>query len=257
MAENLIRYRVDPKEASKIEPDEGRAQIIRICHLLWEKGYVAARDGNVSIRLSENRFLCTPSGFSKGLLDSEQILLIDQKGQTVESSPSHARLRASSEFLLHLEAYRRRPDVFAVVHAHPPTAVALSAAGIGLAHCLIPDVVLALGQIPTAAYATPSSQEGATVISDLIARYDAVVLPRHGSVTVGSTVLDAYLLLEKVEQVAKMTATLYSLGEPTPLPTAEIQKLVAWRRDQGLVKPEHGQDLCSLCGISHFALDDR
>lgn len=259
VSDTLIRYRIEDHKRPAPDVDEARKQIVQVCHLLWQKGYVAAKDGNVSVRLDDNRFLCTPSGFSKGLLQAEQILLINQQSEPIEEDATSSRvsrngaLRASSEFLLHLEAYRRRPDIFAVVHAHPPTAVALSIAGIGLAHCLIPDMVLALGQIPTVEYATPSSREGAMAISERIARYDALVLPRHGSVSVGATPLDAYLVLEKIEQVAQMTKTIFALGTPEPLPLDEIAKLVQWRRDQGLVQPEHENDLCSLCGFSHFA----
>jgi L-fuculose-phosphate aldolase len=149
---------------------------------------------------------------------------------------------------MHLEAYRLRPDVNAVVHAHPPTAVALSIAGISLAQCLLPEVVLGFGLIPTTAYATPASAEGVAVIRDLVTRYDALILQRHGSLTVGSSVLDAYLKLEKLEQVAEITRTLVTVGGGPPLPPEELAKLVAWRERQGLMKPGMADDFCRACG---------
>jgi L-fuculose-phosphate aldolase len=135
------------------------------------------------------------------------------------------------------------------VHAHPPTAVALSIAGISLARCLLPEVVLALCLIPTTDYATPSRAEGAAVIRDLIARYDAVVLRRHGSLTVGTSPVDAYLKLEKLEATAVITKTLVQLGHDHPLPPEEVDKLVAWREAQGLMKPGQAEDLCRECGV--------
>lgn len=254
MTDPLIRYvKATPEPVQKTE-EELRQEIIRVCHLLAQKGLVSAMDGNVSARLAEGRFLCTPSGFNKGMLAADHLLVVDWDVEPVgPRTEANRQLRPSSEMLLHLEAYRQRPDIAAVVHAHPPTAVALSLVNISLAHCLIPDVVVSLGMIPTTGYATPSSREGARVISDLIRRWDALVLPRHGSVTVGNSPLEAYLRLEKLEQAAQMTKIAYELGVPQPLAEEDIAKLVAWRRAQGLIRPDQDQDRCAICGVSHFA----
>jgi L-fuculose-phosphate aldolase len=228
-----------------------RHEIIQVCHLLHQKDYCVATDGNVSARLDDERFLVTPSGFSKGLLRPNQLLVIDWEAKPVgvgRYGPQRD-LRPSSEILLHLEAYRQRPDVRALVHAHPPIAVALSIAGISLARCLLPEVVMTLGMIPTTEYATPASAEGAVVIRDLIQRYDALILRRHGSVTVGPTVLDAYLKLEKLEHAALITKTLLDLGREDPFPKDEIAKLVQWRADRGLMQPGQIDDLCQACGV--------
>jgi len=217
---------------------------------MWQKGYVAATDGNVSARLGKDRFLCTPSGFSKGLLRPEQLVVVDWEANPVGPAYGAAQeLLPSSEMLTHLEAYRLRPDVQAVVHAHPPTAVALSIAGISLARCLLPEVVLAFCMIPTAEYATPSSADGAAVIRELIRRYDALVLRRHGTLTVGRSAVDAYLKLEKLEATAIITKTLVQLGKDHELPPEEVKKLVAWREAQGLMKPGQAEDLCTQCGV--------
>lgn len=253
MADTGIRYqKVKLDERPRTEP-QLREEVIQVCQLMWQKGYVAATDGNVSHRLGKDRFLCTPSGFSKGLIRADQLVVVDWEARPVGPAYGAARdLLPSSEMLTHLEAYRQRPDIQAVVHAHPPTAVALSIAGISLARCLLPEVVLAFCMIPTAEYSTPSSAEGAAVIRDLITRYDAVVLRRHGSLTVGRTAVDAYLKLEKLEATAVITKTLVALGRDVDLPREEVEKLVAWRDAQGLTKPGQVEDLCTECGVCNL-----
>ena len=129
--------------------EEGlREEIIRVCRLVYQKGYVAATDGNVSARLNDQYILATPSGFSKGFIEPTELIVVDMDGRQVDDYRHRAQrgLRVTSEILLHLEVYRQRPDVEAVVHAHPPITVALSIAGIPIAKCLLPEVVLSLGQ---------------------------------------------------------------------------------------------------------------
>jgi len=246
--------RTDARTAQHTE-QEWRQAVIQVCHLMHQKGFVSASDGNVSVRLDEDRFLVTPSGFSKGLLRPDQLLVIDWDANVVglhKYGPAR-RLRPTSEVLLHLEAYRRRPDIRAVVHAHPPIAIALSIAGISLARCLLPEVVLSLGLIPTTEYATPSSAEGARVIAGLIEKYDALVLRRHGSVTVGADVFDAYLKLEKVEHTALITKTLIELGREEPFPKEQVQKLIARRAEKGSMRPGQMEDFCAACGVCAVA----
>jgi L-fuculose-phosphate aldolase len=242
-----IRYKVEKRETPIKSEDELRREIIKVCHMLWQKGLTGAADGNVSARLDEDRFLCTPSGFSKGLLEEDQLLVVNWDVEPVgPRTAANQSLRPSSELLLHLEAYRQRPEIRAVVHAHPTNAVALSILGIEIAPCYLPDVVLGLGVIPTTEYATPSSAEGAQVISELIKRCDALVLRRHGSVTVGSSPLEAYLRLEKLEQVAEITKTVYQLGGAAKLPPAEMERLIAWRVQQGIMHPGQEADIRAL-----------
>jgi len=232
---------------------EWRQEIIHVCRLMWEKDYIAAGDGNVSVRLSDDRFLVTPSGFSKGFLNPEQLLVIDWDAEVVGPLYGENRhLRPSSEILLHLEAYRRRPDIVSVVHAHPPMAVALSIAGISLAKCILPEVVATMGLIPTTRYATPSSIEGAEVIAGIIENYDALILQRHGSVTVGDSPWDAYLKLEKVEHTAIITKTLAELDRLNPMPPEEVAKLVARREASGALPSAQAEDLCDACNVCAF-----
>jgi L-fuculose-phosphate aldolase len=231
-----------------------RKEIVRVGRLLHERGYVAATDGNVSVRLSKNRILSTPSGFSKGFLVPEQLVVTDLAGKQIPSrEPASRDLKPTSELPMHLEAYRQRPDIGAVVHAHPPICVALSIAGISLAKCLLPEVVVTLGLIPTTEYATPSSAEGPGAIRDLIAKHDALIVQRHGTLTVGQDPFDAYLKLEKLEHAAYVTLILRQLGRETPLPPAEISKLLQMRRELGLAKEGEEEDFCASCGVCDIA----
>lgn len=232
-----------------------REEIVRVCRLLHEKGYVAATDGNVSVRLGKNRVLSTPSGFSKGFLAPEQLVVTDLEGKRVPSrEPASRDLKPTSELLMHLEAYRQRPDIVSVIHAHPPLCVALSIAGISLARCLLPEVVVTLGLIPTAEYATPSSAEGPGAIRELIANHDALIIQRHGTLTVGKHPFDAYLKLEKVEHLAHVTLILRQLGREVPLPPAEVAKLLRMRREKGLAKAGEEEDFCASCGVCDVAV---
>ena len=227
-----------------------RREVIFVCQLMWTKGYAIATDGNVSVKLAENRFLVTPSGFSKGFIEPDQLLIIDEQLNVIgPQSHSNHGLRPSSEMLLHMEAYKQRPDIKSVVHAHPPTAIALSIAGVSLARCVLPEVIMGMGLIPTTDYATPASEEGARVIRELITRYDALILQRHGSVTVGQTPFEAYLKLEKLESAAHITQMLVNMGREQPFPTSEIAKLVQWRQDKNLMKAGQAEDICEACGV--------
>lgn len=226
---------------------ELRQRILEIGKLMYQKGFVAASDGNISARLDRERLLVTPSGFGKAFLEADQLLIVDMKGEI--TSPMFGRwrdLKPSSEIRLHLECYRQRADVQGVIHAHPPMTIACTLAGISLAKCVLPEVLYDLGTIPTAKYATPSSAENAMAIRELVKIYDAIVLDRHGTVTVGATLWDAYMRLERVEHSAQVTlAAQQVLGHPVePLSNEAIQKLAAMRQH---VFAEHGRDVCAEC----------
>lgn len=229
--------------------ESARHEIVRVCRLLWERGYVAATDGNLSVRLGPERILVTPSGLSKGFLTPDQLVLADLSGALLPAREQTAKgLKPSSEFRMHCEAYRQRSDIGAVVHAHPPITTAFTIAGIGLAQCVLPEVLLTLGSIPTTRYATPTSTQGPEVIRDLIGKYDALVLDRHGSLTVGRTAFDAYLKLEKVEHVAQVTLAARQLGNVQVLPPDEVRRLTAIRRRSLGLPAEYEGEGCVGCG---------
>lgn len=225
-----------------------RQEIVRIGQLMYSKGFIAASDGNISARLGSDRLLITPSGLHKGLLEPDQLLLIDDSGRVV--GPGRG-LKPTSELPMHLEAYRQRPEIGAVVHAHPPLSVALSIAGIAMTDCLLPEVIVFLGLIPTTAYATPSSVENVRAIRDLIGQHDAIILQRHGSLTVGETPMQAFMRLETVEQNARIGFMLAQLGVRNPLPPVEVEKLLAQRRQMGLSRPGEAAAFCAVCGVCH------
>jgi L-fuculose-phosphate aldolase len=211
-----------------------RAEIVRIGQLMHARGLLCGFEGNLSARLDDERLLMTPSGLHKGLMREEQLLVVDLEGRIVVESEATRGLRPTSELPMHLEAYRRRPDVRAVVHAHPPITVALSIAGVAMDTPLLPEVIVLLGLIPTTDYAMSSSDEGAAAIRRLIADHDALILQRHGTLTVGTTLTVAFMRLETVEQNARIHFMLAQLGANNPLAAHEVRKLLQMRRAMGL-----------------------
>jgi L-fuculose-phosphate aldolase len=222
-----------------------RQEMVRIGRLMWEQGYVAAEEGNLSARLGPDRLLVTPSGLSKGFLVAEDLVVIRPDGGMVSTYRGRGQ-RPSSEILMHLEVYRQRPDVNAVVHAHPPLAIAFSIAGVTLARCILPEVVITLGGIPTADYATPGTSEVAESIGQIIQDHDAIILAHHGTLTVGKTLWAAYLQLEKVEHAAHITLAAQQLGRVNTLPSAAVDKLVGQRREW---LQRQGRAVCQDCNI--------
>lgn len=227
---------------------ELRHEIVNVGRLMYEKGFILASDGNISARLGHDRFLLTPSGLSKGMLDPDQLIIVNSAGKQVGGA---RHLKATSELPMHLEAYRQRPDVTAVVHAHPPYAVALSIAGISMADCLLPEAVVFLGTIPTTTYATPSSEENAQVVRELIGNHDGLVLQRHGSLTVGNSPMQAFMRLETLERNAFIGYLLATLGVHSPMLSADVQKLLVLRQKMGLSRPGESADFCAQCGVCH------
>lgn len=196
-----------------------KQDIVCICRMLHRKNYLAATDGNVSVRLGD-RLLITPSGVNKGIMEAEQILAVDLSGRVLEGEG-----RPSSEIKMHLLAYELRPDITAVVHAHLPYATGCTLAGIDLLEPILPEVVITLGGIPTAPYATPGTIEVPEAVRGFIREYDALLLSRHGAMTVGRDVVDAYNKMEKLEHTARVVLAARLQGPVEPLPAAEVEKL--------------------------------
>ena len=213
-----------------------------ICHvgqLMHQRGAVDGTGGNISARLAEDRVLVSPSGLATGFLEPDQLVIINFAGERVDApNDANAKLRPTSESSMHLECYRQRDDVMAVVHAHPPTAIALTLAGFDFQQCLIPEMVVLLGMVPTAPYSTPSSIENRDAISHLIREHDVIMLSNHGSLTVAKTLWDAYLLLESLEHNAGIIHRALQLSdELKTIPADQIEKLVAYREQFGLLRP--------------------
>lgn len=209
-----------------------RRQLAEIGQRTHAMGFLAGADGNLSIRLRDDYILITPSGFSKGMLHPDQMVVIDLEGNLQSSDhPARANLRPSSEMNMHLEAYRQRDDVHAVIHAHPPLGIACTLAGISLATHALPEVIFHLGAIPTAPYATPGTPEGAISVRPYVKEHDALLIDRHGSLTMGESLMKALMRLEWIEQAAKiMLAVVPILGKmPADLPPERVQELLDYR----------------------------
>jgi L-fuculose-phosphate aldolase len=238
--------------STRTETIELRSEIVRIGRLMYDKGFICASDGNISARLGSDRVLITPSGLHKGFLEPEDLLVVDMDGQVIPQPGFPDRgLRPTSELPMHLEAYRQRPDVGGVVHAHPPLTIALSIADISLASYLLPEVIVMLGVVPTTPFAMPSSDENRTAISDLVRCHDGIVLRRHGSLTVGRTPMAAFMQLETLEQQARITFMLAQLGVSNPLAMDQVERLLATREAMGLNPPGAAFAFCTDCEVYH------
>src|SRR6204780_286931 len=196
-----------------------RKQLARFGKWLYRLGFVPGTAGNISVRLSHDRILATPTGMSKSLLKAPDMVLVDMEGHRVGESRN-----VTSEIGMHLAIYRQRPDVQAVVHAHPPISTGFASCGLALEEPLCSEVVLALGSIPLAPYATTGTADVASSIQPLIVDHDAVLLANHGVVTAGDTLQNAFMRMETVEHFAHICLVARQLGCPHPLPCARLHK---------------------------------
>jgi len=187
--------------------------------MLHQKNYLAGTDGNVSVRLGD-QVLLTPSGVNKGMMEEDQVITVDLEGRLLAGTG-----RPTSELRMHLLVYELRPEAGAVVHAHLPYATACTLAGISLLEPILPEVVITLKGIPTAAYATPGTEEVPKAIRDFIQEFDAILLSRHGAITVGQDVMDAYNKMEKLEHTARVVLAARLQGPVSPLSASEVEKL--------------------------------
>lgn len=201
-----------------------REQIVRYGRMLHERGFVAAMDGNLSVRLPHDRILVTPTCVSKGAMRQADMVVVDREGRQLAG-----RRHVTSEIGMHLLIYARRPDVQAIVHAHPPTATGFAAAGIPLTEPLVCEVVMGLGCIPLARYGTPGTSELAQTLEPYVGNYDAILMSNHGVVTYGDTLEHAYMKMETVEHFAQIALVTHMLGRQQPLQEIEIEKLILAR----------------------------
>lgn len=208
---------------------ELKQDIVEVGRRIWLRGYVAANDGNISVRVGPNEFLCTPTGVSKGFMTPEMIIKINSAGEVLSGE-----WRPSSELKMHLRVYQERPDVNAVVHAHPPVSTAFAVAGIPLNKKFLPEVIITLGEIPLTDYATPSTDEVPAAIAEVIKDHDAVLLANHGALTLGSDVFNAYYKLETMEHYANVSLVAGQLGGERELPSERIVQLMEVRRKMGI-----------------------
>jgi L-fuculose-phosphate aldolase len=201
-----------------------RKEIVRFGRMLHERGFVAATDGNLSVRLDHRRILVTPTSMSKGMMRPSDMVIVDMEGRRIRG-----RREVSSEIGMHLLIYRLRPDVRGIVHAHPPTATGFAACGVELNQPLVCEVVIGLGCIPLARYGTPGTPELTDALEPLVPQYDAILMSNHGVVTYGEDLSRAYMKMETVEHFARIALVARLLGHEQPLGAQEIEKLVMAR----------------------------
>ncbi len=209
-----------------------RDQIVDIGRWMHQKGWVAANDGNISVRLDEERILCTPTRISKGRMRPEDLIIVDREGRKIEG-----RRETTSEIFMHLTIYHLRADAQAVVHAHTPFATGFAAAGKALNLALLPEVVVLLGSVPLAPYGLPGTPALSESLRPLIPRYDAILMANHGVVTYGEDLEAAYYKMETVEHFARIAFVAEQLGGAQVLPRREVEKLVAARSRYGIQCP--------------------
>jgi len=199
-----------------------RQEIVRVTRILANQRLIRSSDGNISIRLEDDRFLVTPSGLYKMAMEPDDPIIVDFSGNVIIGKPG---LKPSSELNMHLEAYRQRSDICAVLHAHPPFATALTIAGIPFPVEYLPEVLIALGEVPVAQYGTPGTPDLGNSIREFIKSHNSVLLSHHGSITVGQTLEEALIALERMEHAAYTFYLAHNLGDPIPLLEGELIKL--------------------------------
>ena len=219
---------------------EIKKQICDIGKRIYDRGMVASNDGNISVKLNDNEFLCTPTGVSKGFMTPEYICKVDANGNVIQANDG---FKPSSEIKMHMRVYKERPDVNSVVHAHPMYATSFAIAGIPLTEPIMPEAIIALGCVPIAEYGTPSTEEIPDAVSKYLPYFDAVLLENHGALAFSDSLLNAYHKMESVEFYAQLLYQAKMLGGAKPLSDSQVQRLYEIRRQFGL-KGKHPADLC-------------
>lgn len=210
---------------------EIKEEMCEIGRRVYNRGMVAANDGNFSVKLNDDEYLCTPTGVSKGFMTPEYICKVNAKGEVLEANEG---FRPSSEVKMHMRVYQERPDVGAVVHAHPMYATTFAIAGIPLMEPIMPEAVIFLGGVPLAKYGTPSTVEVPDSVAEFLQDYDAVLLENHGALTYSDTLMNAYHRMESVEFYARLMYQAKMLGGPQILSQDRVEELYEIRRNMGL-----------------------
>lgn len=226
--------------------EEIKDQMCDVCHKMWQLGWVAANDGNVSVKLEDGTFLATPTGISKSFITPEKIVHIDKNANIIEANGDY---RPSSEIKMHLRCYKEREDVGAVLHAHPPVATGYAVANVPLDEYSMIETVIAIGSIPVTPYGTPSTYEVPDAIAPYLGEHDVVLLQNHGALSVGADLLTAYYRMETLELFAKISLNAHLLGGAKEISRPNIDKLISMRanykvtgRHPGYKKYPHPED---------------
>jgi len=220
---------------------EIKKQICDVGRRMYDRNMVAANDGNISVKLNDNEFLCTPTGVSKGFMTPEFICKVNAKGEVIQAN---GKYKPSSEIKMHMRVYEKREDVGSVVHAHPNFGTAFAIAGIPLTQPIMPEAVIALGCVPIAEYGTPSTVEIPDNLEKYLPHYDAVLLESHGALTWSVDLMSAYMKMESLEFYAELLYKSKMLGGPKEFDKDQIAKLYEIRRQMGL-PGKHPANICA------------
>lgn len=204
-----------------------REQLCDVCHRMWQLGWVAANDGNITVKIEDDLFMATPTGISKSFITPDKLVLINARGELISGAPGY---KPSSEIKMHMRCYQERDDVGAVVHAHPPTATGFAVAHIPMDAYSMVETVLTLGSVPIAPYGTPSTYEVPDSIAPFIKDHDVVLLENHGALALGADLITAYYRMETLELQAKISLTARLLGGEREIARENIDRLITMRK---------------------------
>ena len=231
-----------------------KEEIVKVATRCYDRGLLVAGDGNISVRVGPNRLIATPSGVSKGWMTPEMMVAVDLEGKPLEPTS----YKVSSEWPMHQVIYQARPDIHAVVHAHPPHATAFAVAGLSLDKAILSEVVLTLGCVPLAAYGTPSTRELTDAIAPFLEFHDALSMANHGAVAYAETLEKAFNKLETLEHTCKISFLARTLGNENVIPGRAIEKLFDIRERSGMMRPEaRSGQACGIGGEFRQEADDR
>ena len=205
---------------------EIKLQICDVCNKMWQLGWVAANDGNVSVKISDNEIIATPTGISKSFITPEKLVTIDMDGNILEAAEGY---RPSSEIKMHLCCYKEREDVGSVIHAHPPGATSFAVAHVHMDNYSMIESIIAIGSVPITPYGTPSTNEVPDAIRPYLQKHDVMLLENHGALAVGSDVITAFYRMESLELWAKITINAVILGGSVDISKKNIDKLIDLR----------------------------
>jgi len=220
-----------------------KEEICEIGRRIYNRGFVAANDGNITVRISENEIWTTPTGVSKGFMTPDMLIKVNMDGEVIGGGSG---FKPSSELKMHLRVYKDRPDVKAVVHAHPPYATAFAIAGIPLARCVMPEAVISLGTVPIAEYGTPSTDEIPDAIAKYLPNYDALLLENHGALTYGYDLTNAYFKMETLDFYAHLLYLANNLGGAKDISPENVKKLMHVREKMGIKGRHPGCEGCQF-----------
>lgn len=216
-----------PTETEKETSTEAkcREDLKTACNLAYTKGLLSGNEGNLSIRISNEFILVTPTKSNKGLIETKDFVIVDINGNII----SNGNREPTTELALHLEAYQRRPDIKAILHAHPPKLTSFSVAGLDFNLPVIPEIIVLLGEVPTVPYREPGTEKLASLVGEYLEKHDAVILERHGGVTLGKDIFDAYNKMESLEHAANIMYSAHTLGNIQILDKSSLEELVKQR----------------------------